>query len=93
MEQDSMEFNFLMMEEMGLEEGERRRVVDQDTGQQYAMRGKDIVCPGNQGGKSAIELDLTNNRMMGYMFGRFIDKAVIEKSIEPVTGYAIRLIL
>ena len=90
MEQDSMEFNFLMMEEMGLEEGERRRVVDQDTGQQYAMRGKDIVCPGNQGGKSAIELDLTNNRMMGYMFGRFIDKAVIEESIEPVTGYAIK---
>ena len=82
--------NLRLMEEMGLEEGERRRVIDQDTGALYQMKGKDVVSPGSQGGKSAIEFDPINNtRMMNFMFGNFIDKLVEEESIPPVTGYHI----
>ena len=82
--------NNLLMEEMGLEEGDRRRVIDQDTGMLYQMKGKDIVTPGSQGGKAAIEFDPINNtRMMSFMFGNFIDKLVEDETVPPVTGYHI----
>lgn len=82
--------NLRLMEEMGLEEGDRRRIIDQDTGVLYQMKGKDIVSPGSQGGKMAIEFDPINNtRMMSFMFGNFIDKLVEDDTIPPVTGYYI----
>lgn len=82
--------NMLLMEEMGLEEGDRRRVIDQDTGALYQMKGRDLVSPGSQSGKMAIEFDPINNaRMMSFMFGNFVDKLVNDETIPPVTGYHI----
>lgn len=85
-----MEINLRLMEEMGLDEGERRRIIDQDTGQLYQMKGKDLVTPGSQGGKSAIEFDPINNaRMMSYTFSKFLEKLEDEESIPGVRGYHI----
>ena len=86
-----MKINTRLMEEIGLEEGDRRRVIDQDTGILYQMKGKDIVSPGSQSGKAAIEFDPINNtRMMSYMFGSFVEKLVDEEDIPPVNTYFIK---
>lgn len=83
-----LEINMRLMEEMGLEEGDRRRVIDQDTGLLYQMKGKDLVTPGSQGGKSATEFDPINNtKMMSYMFGAFLEKLEEEESIAGVRNY------
>lgn len=90
MDEKDMKINMLLMEEMGLEEGERRRIIDQDTMVQYQMNGRDIVSPGSQGGKSAIEFDPINNtRMMSFMFGKFVEKLEDDEAIPPVTDYSI----
>lgn len=83
-----LEINLRLMEEMGLEEGDRRRVIDQDTGLLYQMKGKDLVTPGSQSGKAATEFDPINNtRMMSYMFGTFLEKLEDEESIPGVRNY------
>lgn len=83
-----LKINSRLMEEMGFEEGDRRRVIDQDSGIQYTIKGKDIVSPGNQGGKQSIEFDPVNNvRMMNYLFGEFVNKLEEEESIPPVSTY------
>lgn len=88
MEEKDLKINNLLMEEMGLEEGERRRIFDQDSGIQYQFKGKDIVSPGSQSGKSAVEFDpINNSKMMNLMFGGFIDKLVEEESIPGVASY------
>lgn len=72
-----------VMKEMGLEEGDRRRVVDQDTGEICCLGAKEIVTPGSQSGKNAVEFDpITNSRMMNKLFGEFVDNLFEEGSIE-----------
>jgi hypothetical protein len=88
MEDLDKKINNLLMEEMGLEEGDRRRVYDQDSGIQYQFKGKDLVSPGAKGGKTAIEFDpINNSKMMNLMFGGFVDKLEDEESIPPVASY------
>lgn len=83
-----LKINTLLMEEMGLEEGDRRRLIDQDTGLLYQMKGKDIVSPGSQGGKQAIEFDPINNkRMMTFLFGNYINKISDEDDVDVQTYY------
>jgi len=90
MNQNDLEINLRLMEEMGLEEGDRKRVYDQDTGVMYQLKGKDIVAPGNKSGKNAIELDMINKpKLMTYMFGHFVDKLVEEEDIPPVSNFYI----
>ena len=75
--------NMQLMREMGLEEGERRRVVDQDDGEVCALGTKELVTPGSQSGKNAIEFDPVNNpRMMNKLFAEFVDKLYEEESID-----------
>lgn len=75
--------NMKLMQELGLEEGERRRVIDQDTGEICALGSKEIVTPGSQGGKNAIEFNpISNPKMMNKLFGEFVDKLYDEGSIE-----------
>lgn len=88
MDQKDIEINFRLMEEMGLEEGPRRRIIDQDSGAQYQFKGRDIVAPGAIPGKTSLELDLLgNNRMMNFMFGQFIEKLQEDEEIPPVASY------
>ena len=76
-------FNLSIMKEMGLEEGDRRRVIDQDTGEMCCFGNKEIITPGSQSGKNSVELDLLNNsRMMNKLFMEFLDKIEEEEEIE-----------
>lgn len=82
-------FNMEVMQEMGLEEGERRRVIDQDTGEVCVLGSKEIVTPGSQAGKNAIEFDaVTNPRLMSKLFSEFVDKLGEEGEIEPCISYS-----
>ncbi len=83
--------NRQIMEETGLEENSSNFIVDQDTGVQYQMRGKNIISPGNRrnfSDKRSIEFDPINNpRMMNYIFSEFIDKLQTEDAIPPVSNF------
>lgn len=78
-----LEFNTRLMKELGLEEGERRRVVDHDTEEVCSLGSRDIVTPGSQSGKNAVEFDPINNpRMMNKLFAEFVDKLSEEGSLD-----------
>jgi len=83
-----MKLNIQLMQEMGLEEGERRRVIDQDTGKICSMGSREIVTPGSQSGKNSIEFDVINNpRMMSSLFSEFVDKLSEEGDIEGCMNF------
>jgi len=83
-----LKLNIRLMEEMGYEEGDRKRIYDQDSGCMCAFKGKDIVSPGTAPGKQTVEFDPVNNpRMMNLLFGGFINKLQEEESIPPVSSY------
>ena len=82
-------FAYNVMQEMGLEEGERRRLIDQDTGEICCLGNKDIVVPGSQSGKNAIEFDPNNPKMMNKLFMEFLDKLAEEEEIDPCVSYGI----
>jgi hypothetical protein len=86
-----LQLNKMLMDEMGLEEGERRRVIDRDTEEICCLGTREIVIPGCQSGKNAVELDLINNpRMMTTLFSEFVDKLAEEESIDqPCTSFGI----
>lgn len=72
-EKDIM-INERLMNEFGLESGFRRRIYDHETGEQYTIRGKEIVVPGAIPGKNAVEFDPINNtRMMNFFFGSYMN--------------------
>ena len=83
------ELNMRMMKELGLETGDRRRVIDRYTEEICCLGSRDIVSPGSQSGKNAVEFDVVNNpRMMNKLFSEFVDKLAEEGSIEsPCIGY------
>ena len=75
MDQLSLKFNKMIMEEVGLEIGERQRLYDQDTGCLVQLEGKDLVAPGAASGKEAQEFDPYNStRMMSQIFGYYAKK-------------------
>ncbi len=75
MDELSMKFNKMMMQEMGIEEGAHHRLYDQDTGDLLKFEGKDLFAPGSVQVRDGCELDLfNNNRMMSQMFTYFTDK-------------------
>lgn len=81
--------NLMIMEELGLEEGDKKRVIDQDTGAICAYKGKEILFPGIEPmNKQTIEFDpINNSRMMNCLFGQFIEKLEDEGSINPVSAF------
>ena len=88
MEKKEIAFNVELMKEMGLEEGERRRVVDQDTGEICCVGNKDIITPGNQSGKNSVEFDVINHpKMMTQLFMDFVDKLAEEEEIDPCVSF------
>lgn len=75
MDELSMKFNKMIMQEVGLEVGPRQRLYDQDTGCLVQIEGKDLVAPGAASGKEAQEFDPYNStRMMSQIFGYFTSK-------------------
>lgn len=75
MDELSLKFNRMMMEEMGIEVGDRQRLYDQDNGQLLQFEGKDLVAPGASSGREAQEFDPYNStRMMAQMFTYYTDK-------------------
>ena len=73
MEDKDIETNTRLMEELGLEQGTRRRIYDHETGDIRLMKGKEIVAPGAIPGKNTLEFDPINNtRMMNFFFGSYI---------------------
>lgn len=81
-------FNLSVMQEMGLEEGDRRRVIDQDTGEYCIIGNKEIVTPKSQAGKNAVEFDaIYNSRMMSKLFSDFVDKLSEEGEIEGCISF------
>lgn len=88
MNKNEIAFNLSVMKEMGLEEGERRRVVDQDTGEICCIGNKDIITPGSQSGKNSVEFDVVNHpKMMTRLFMDFLDKLAEEEEIEPCVSF------
>ena len=74
MNEKDLIINERLMTEFGLESGFRKRVYDHETGEQYTIRGKEIVVPGAIPGKNAIEFDPINNtRMMNFFFGSYMN--------------------
>ena len=80
----SMKFNRMIMEEMGLEVGDRQRIYDQDTGCKLQFDGKDLVAPGAASGREAFEFDPYNsNKLMAHMFGYYTEKLSETGEIDP----------
>lgn len=75
MDELSMRFNTMIMNEIGLEIGARQRLYDQDTGVLVQFEGKDLVAPGAASGREAQEFDPYNSsKMMSQMFSYYTDK-------------------
>lgn len=90
MDAKEMAINNIIMQEIGLEVGPRKRLFDQDTGAAIRINDMDVVAPGCYGGKRAIEFDPYNNRkMMNQLFAYFMEKQAEETGNELVTYYNI----
>lgn len=77
MDELSLKFNKMIMEEMGIEIGDGRRLYDQDTGIKLQFDGKDLVAPGSFIGRDVQEFDPYNStRMMAQMFSYYTEKLV-----------------
>lgn len=77
------EINTIIMQEIGLEIGRNNKIYDQDTGDAIRMNDMDLVAPGFYGGRHAIEFDPHNNKkMMGQLFGYFLNKYADESGVE-----------
>ena len=77
MDELSMKFNRMIMEEMGFEVGARQRLYDQDNGQLLQFEGKDLVAPGASSGREAVEFDPYNStKQMAQMFTYYTNKLV-----------------
>lgn len=75
MDELSMRFNQMLMQEMGIDVGAGNRLYDQDTGAKLQYEGKDLVAPGSEFTRNAQEFDPYNStRMMAQMFTFFTDK-------------------
>lgn len=84
MDELSMKFNTMIMNEIGLEIGSRQRLYDQDTGVLVQFEGKDLVAPGAASGREAQEFDPYNStKMMSQMFSYYTDKLAESGEINP----------
>ena len=84
MDELSMKFNTMIMNEIGLEVGARQRLYDQDTGTLVQFEGKDLVAPGAASGREAQEFDPYNSaKMMSQMFSYYTDKLADAGEINP----------
>ena len=73
----SLKFNNLMIQEMGFEIGPNKRLYDQDTGMMLHLDGKQLVAPGCVSGKEVQEFDPYNStKMMSQLFSYYTDKLV-----------------
>lgn len=88
MTNNDLEINTLIMQEIGLEIGPRKRIFDQDTGMEIKINGMDVVAPGCYAGRQSIEFDPHNNKkMMSHLFGYFLEKRAEETDIDVLTYY------
>lgn len=88
MNEKDLEINSLIMREMGLEIGPGNRIVDQDTQLALTLGAQGIVAPGAYCGRQNVEFDPYNNRkMMGNLFGMFLEKYSDESDIDVLTYY------
>lgn len=67
--------NELLMKEIGLDVGQRMRLIDQDTGVPLTYKGKDIVSPNALPNNNVIVFDCYNSTaLMQKMFGYYTKK-------------------
>ena len=82
-----VKLNNMLMNEMGLAEGENHRIVDIEDGEICCSGTREIVAPGHYE-KGTIEFDPINNpRMMNTLFMQFIDKLSEEESISGCVSF------
>ena len=73
-EEKDLEINTRLMDEFGLELGPKKRVYDHETGRITTIKGKEIVGPGNNPGKTALLFDpIGNTNMMNQLFGNYVN--------------------
>ncbi len=82
------EINYMIMNEMGLGVGPNNVIYDEENGNVISINGMNIVAPGSEFYGKAMEFDPHNNRkLMGCLFGYFIDKIASEGDMEVMTYY------
>ena len=82
------EINKLVMQEIGLEVGPNKRIYDQDTGAAIRINNMDVVDQGSYTNSRSTEFNPSGNRkMMGKLFGYFLDKRSEETGINVSTYY------
>lgn len=79
MEEKDKEINSRLLDEFGLELGDRHRVYDYESGMVKTMKGKEIVAPGysviDNNRMHCIEFDPINNiHMMNLLFGSYMSE-------------------
>lgn len=75
MDELSMKFNKMIMEEMGFEVGAHQRLYDQDNGMLLQFEGKDLVAPGTFSSRETTEFDPYNStKLMAQMFTYYTNK-------------------
>lgn len=90
MENLDKEINTLIMREMGLEVGPGHHIYDQDTGMEIKINGMNVMAPGYYGGHQSIEFDPHNNRkLMGHLFGYFLEKYSDETDEDIIAYYSV----
>lgn len=73
-EEKDLEINTRLMDEFGLELGPKKRIYDHETGEITTIKGKEIVGPGYNPGKTALLFDpIGNTNMMNQLFGNYVN--------------------
>lgn len=88
MNEKDLKVNEMIMREIGLEVGHGNKIVDQDTGVPLTVGTSYIMAPGAYCGRQNIEFDPYNNRkLMGNLFGMYLEKYADESGIDCSTYY------
>lgn len=82
------DLNTLIMREMGLEIGTNGRIYDQDTCMPIQVDGASVIAPGTYGGRNCVEFNPNNRKLMGQLFGYFLDKYSDETGDEVIAFYS-----
>ena len=88
MNEKDLEINTMIMREIGLEIGHGNKIVDQDTGVPLTVGTSYLIAPGAYCGRQNMEFDPYNNRkLMGNLFGLYLEKYADESGIDCSTYY------
>ena len=92
MNAEDKKINSIIMNELGFEPTENGFIRDQDTGNDIKINGVTLVAPGLGANRKNKEMEFdpyNNKKMMGQLFGYFLDKVSDESDEEIVSFYDI----